>query len=394
MASGKAQDIAEKSTRSARLRAMKTLWLNKRSAFYMAEPGEEYSAARNLASNFLHSELKKVGYWVPSELMNFPTLGERKAAKIKVIYSDLETIIAFSDNRRFQNYQLFLLVAPQIVTQSKPAQKKLFKILLTALKVSELNDTPNVGMSLRARIAFQEEAFGSGVRIDLQNPELKKLASYGLGEFFSGTQYNQGNMPVLGGIYLEYLDNNAELDTFPILSSLRALGLFKTTYEEDPIVLSFSCYEEYCLLMDSLDDAGKAFKNYCDSAKQEANAKRDEWKKNNPDRVIVNRVETKPVKKPQNITARLQKKLDEGTAFIKRDGQVHELGITAQQRRLLDEGKAKMVDLKFVLATPVEAPESFTDESLLGTLTFEQQLNKMTQNALQRFENRVKDIVF
>lgn len=379
----KVEQAAHKRSISQRLTVVKKLWINKNYLFFLPRKNaKEYSFTRNLESVTLWRALWDEGYRIPSELLPEDE-NARKTARIHILYSDLELVLKFSEERLWENYKNFLVTSAKILQQPKSAQKRSFKTAATIHKMSQRNDSPKVGASVRARMEFQKEAFGSSFKMVSQNAVLEQLASFGMGYLKRGTSYktvgelNAANgtkkMPELSILEMQYYkDSEIEGLEFDILATFSYLGLL----QERPIVsASQTCYEQYLTLLDCLDTAAKAFMNYCDAQSQEYTAVRNAWKGSEEGRKILEASFQKEAKsydlatattKPSRITPQRQNRIDLGIGYVDADQQYKEYNFLEWQKERVLDGKASFIDGQFVWNSDREEPTQhvMSDEEL------------------------------
>jgi hypothetical protein len=184
-----------------------------------------------------------------------------------------------------------------------------------------------------------------------------------------------------------YKDTEIEGLEFNILDTLVELGL--VSLQERPIVSSF--YEQYLTVLDLLEDAAKAFMNYCDAQSKEYTAVRNAWKGSEEGRKILDAAFQKESKnydlvaapaKPSRITPQRQNRIDLGIGYITNDEQYKEYNYPEWQKEMVLDGKASFINSQFVWNEDREEPTQH--------VMSDEDLNKLLETPLQPAESHAE----
>jgi len=293
---------------SARMRAVKRVMCTRRSVFL------SYS----FSDPIVWWELEKTGY---------PLRRNDKNA-VRKLEQDYERHCTLNLQREQDLTNIFWYGVDIILKQPGNQQKNLLIAWCTVIRISLGNESPHVMASVRAREAFQADAFPTLGRMkrEQQNPKLHKLAELGLGDFHKGEAYKR----IDAGIFKLF-----EVSTVPtnVDSSFAALASILEVHTGSLLVPG-SPKDRFLQVMDTLDAGYKSFLNYTVAAKETNAAAKEDFKKENP--LPPKPVKPKKVYKPRKYNP------------------------SKIEKKLIQEGKVEIQDNKLVMLTepaPVETPD-------------------------------------
>lgn len=304
---------------SARMKAVKRVMCTRRSVFYMPE---------GFSSSLLWWELEKAGYPLRKNDKNATRKLEQDYNRHCELNSTWEERLSC----------IFWNGVRIIFSQPANQRKNLAVAWLTVVRIGLGNESPNVMASVRAREAFQQNAFPGFKLMDRkeQNPKLTRLEKLHLGDFHKGDAAKGFKD---AGIFKLQLIDEEPTDVDSLFASLRSLLDLGT----GSLFVGGSHVEIFLLVMTELDAGFKGFLGYTIAQKEVNAAAKEVFKAENP-------LPPKPEKPKKVYKAR-------------------KYNMSKAERKAVEEGRAALEDNKVVWTVEVPEPVAFTPESLLDVST-------------------------